>query len=209
MVADLVSGDDAVAGPGRPGGSAWHSDAVQRFVLGSIDAEPLSRRPDLVAAPVAALVDRLGLADLVGVFEIDPALSDTAATRDRYDLDPATLGNCVVVAGRRGGDERLAACVVPSTKRADVNGVVRRRLDVRKASFLAQDDAVGRTGMEYGAITPIGLPDGWPVLVDADLVDTALVLVGSGVRVSKLLVPGALLPRLPGVEVVTDLGRTA
>jgi hypothetical protein len=30
---------------------------------------------------------------------------------------------------------RYAACLVLATTRADVNGVVRRRLDVRKASF--------------------------------------------------------------------------
>ncbi len=39
---------------------------------------------------------------------------------------------------------RLGACLVPATKRADVNGVVRRRLGVRKASFLTQADAVER-----------------------------------------------------------------
>jgi len=182
---------------------------VQHFVLGSIAAEPLSRHPHLVAAPVAALVERLDIGDIIGVFEIDPAISDTAATQAHYDLDPASLVNCVLVAGRRAGEERLAACLVPANKRADVNGVVRRRLDVRKASFLAQADAVERTGMAYGGITPIGLPDGWPILVEADVVRTPLVLIGSGIRASKLLVPGELLVRLPGAEVVDGLGRAS
>jgi len=39
---------------------------------------------------------------------------------------------------------RLGACLVPAAKRADVNGVVRRRLGVRKASYLEQADAVER-----------------------------------------------------------------
>ncbi len=182
---------------------------MQHFVLGSVVAEPVSQRPDLVAAPTAALVQRLGLGDRIGVFEIDPTISDTAATQTRYDLDPATLGNCVVVAGRRAGQERVAACLVPATTRADVNGVVRRRLDVRKASFLPQAEAVERTGMAYGAITPIGLPDGWPILVDAGVVTTPLVLIGSGIRASKLLVPGELLARLPGAEVVDGLGHAS
>ena len=65
----------------------------------------------------------------------------------------------------------LAACVVLSTTRVDVNGVVRRRLGARKASFAPMDLAVGETGMEYGGITPIGLPASWPVLVDAAVVD--------------------------------------
>ena len=68
--------------------------------------------------------------------------------------------NCVVVAAKRGGETRYAACMVLATTRADVNGVVRRHLDARKASFAPMDEAVGLTGMEYGGITPVGLPDG-------------------------------------------------
>jgi prolyl-tRNA editing enzyme YbaK/EbsC (Cys-tRNA(Pro) deacylase) len=179
------------------------------FELGSITAAPAGERPDLLGAPVAAFVTAHGLGERIGVFAIDPAISETAATQEVYGLDPATLVNCVVVAGRREGAERVAACLVPSTKRADVNGVVRKRLDVRKASFLPMDEAVGRTGMEYGGITPIGLPADWPILVDADVVPQAVVLIGSGIRGSKLLVPGSVLAGLPGAEVVDGLGRPA
>ena len=56
------------------------------------------------------------------------------------------------------GQERLAACLILATTRADVNGFVKRHLDVRKASFLPMERAVELTGMEYGGITPIGLP---------------------------------------------------
>ena len=98
------------------------------------------------------------LLDEVGVVEIDPAVSDTAATQAAFGLAPETLANCVVVAGKREGTERLAACVVLATTRADINGLVRRLLDVRKASFLSAARAVELTGMEYGGITPIGLP---------------------------------------------------
>jgi prolyl-tRNA editing enzyme YbaK/EbsC (Cys-tRNA(Pro) deacylase) len=179
------------------------------FGLGSITAAPAGERPDLLGAPVAAFLAEHGLGERIGVFAIDPALSETAATQEAYGLDPATLVNCVVVAGRREGVERVAACLVPSTKRADVNGVVRKRLDVRKASFLPMDDAVGRTGMEYGGITPLGLPAAWPILVDADVVPQAVVLIGSGIRGSKLLVPGSVLAGLPAAEVIDDLGRPA
>jgi prolyl-tRNA editing enzyme YbaK/EbsC (Cys-tRNA(Pro) deacylase) len=90
-----------------------------------------------------------------------------------------------------------------------VNGLVRRRLDVRKASFLPMDQAVADSGMEYGGITAIGLPAAWPVLVDATLADLPAVVIGSGVRRSKLVVPGALLTALPGAEVIAGLGRPA
>jgi prolyl-tRNA editing enzyme YbaK/EbsC (Cys-tRNA(Pro) deacylase) len=92
--------------------------------------------------------------------------------------------------------------MVLATQRADVNGVVRRRLGARKISFAPMDEATGLTGMEYGGITPLGLPQEWPVLVDEAVAAEAEVVVGSGVRRSKLLVPGKLLADLPGAEVL-------
>jgi prolyl-tRNA editing enzyme YbaK/EbsC (Cys-tRNA(Pro) deacylase) len=116
-----------------------------------------------------------------------------------------TGANCVVVAGRRAGEERVAACLVRADTRADVNNLVKRALDVRKASFLAMDRAVSESGMEYGGITPVGLPAEWRVLVDPRVLDIDVAVIGSGVRRSKLLVPGRLLGRLPRAEVVEGL----
>jgi prolyl-tRNA editing enzyme YbaK/EbsC (Cys-tRNA(Pro) deacylase) len=161
---------------------------------------PARERPDLLASPVAAAVDARAAEDVL-VAEIDPAVADTAAFCERYDVPLDLSANCVVVAGRRGQDSRLAACVVLATTRADVNGLVRRRLDARKASFAPMELAVAETGMEYGGITPLGLPTGWPVLVDAAVLDVPHVVVGSGLRRSKLVVATALLTKLPGAEV--------
>ena len=164
-----------------------------------------ARRPDLLAEPTHDALARAGLLEQVGVVEIDPSLSDTAATQQEFGLQPDWLANCVVVGGKREGNERLAACVVLADSRADINGVVKRLLDVRKASFLTVDRAVGLTGMEYGGITPIGLPAEWPVLVDRRVIETEIVVLGSGVRRSKILVPGSLLGRLPQVEIIDGL----
>ena len=84
------------------------------------------------------------------------------------------------VLGKRAGEETYAAVLVLATDRADVNGVIRKHLGVRKISFAAQDDAVRSTGMEYGGITPIGLPADWPVLVDEAVVAAGPVVIGSG-----------------------------
>jgi prolyl-tRNA editing enzyme YbaK/EbsC (Cys-tRNA(Pro) deacylase) len=163
---------------------------------------PALDRPDLLAGPVAAAI---GPADAVRVAEIDPALADTAAFCERYGVAMAESANCVVVAGRRGGETRMAACMVLATTRADVNGVVRRHLDARKASFAAMDDAVAQTGMEYGGITPVGLPAGWPILVDRAVAAGASLVVGSGLRRSKLRVSGEWLAALPGAVVLDGL----
>ena len=129
--------------------------------------------------------------------EIDPALADTAAMAEAYSLPLDTGANCVVVAGRRDGQERVAACLVRADTRADVNNLVKRTLDVRKASFLAMDRAVEESAMEYGGITPVGLPAEWRLLVDRRVVEIDVAVIGSGVRRSKLLVPGRLARRAP------------
>jgi prolyl-tRNA editing enzyme YbaK/EbsC (Cys-tRNA(Pro) deacylase) len=67
--------------------------------------------------------------------------------------------------------------------------------------------AVEESGMEHGGITPLGLPAGWRVLVDARAAEIETAVIGSGVRRSKLLLPGSLLALLPRAEVVTDLAR--
>jgi prolyl-tRNA editing enzyme YbaK/EbsC (Cys-tRNA(Pro) deacylase) len=152
------------------------------------------------------------VADAVAVAAIDPDLADTAALTAAYGLSPSASANCVVVSGRRAGEERIAAAVVLATTRADVNNAVKRLLDVRKASFLSTDRATAESEMEYGGITPVGLPGTWRVLVDsrvraadAGTIGHPAVIIGSGVRGSKLSLPGDLLGRLPGAEVVEDL----
>ena len=178
--------------------------------IGSLETVTALGRPDLLAPSVAAALteaDAALPADAVGVAEIDPGLADTAAFCERYDVPLAESANCVVVTGRRDGEPRFAACVILATTRADVNGVARRRLDVRKASFAAADLAVAETGMEYGGITPIGLPADWPVFVDAAVAAAPPVVIGSGVRRSKLSLPGEVLGRLPGALVLDGLGR--
>lgn len=182
------------------------------LAIGTLSAVPAVQRPDLLAASVGAAIDAQSddwPPDAVGVAEIDPDLADTAAFCERYGVAMEESANCVVVAGRRGGVERLAACMILANTRADVNGVVRRSLDVRKASFAQVDVAVAETGMEYGGITPIGLPDGWPIFVDAAVAAAERVVIGSGVRRSKLVVAGSLVAALPGATVLEGLGRPA
>jgi prolyl-tRNA editing enzyme YbaK/EbsC (Cys-tRNA(Pro) deacylase) len=165
------------------------------------DVHPATEVRDL-PPPVAAAVT----ADMIYV-GTDPDKADTADFVEAYGRELLeTSANCVVVAGRRGQDVTLAACVVLSTTRVDVNGTVRRHLGVRKASFAAMDTAVGETGMEYGGITPVGLPAGWPLLVDEAVAATAHVVIGSGARRGKLIVHGKTLAALPGAVVLPGLG---
>jgi prolyl-tRNA editing enzyme YbaK/EbsC (Cys-tRNA(Pro) deacylase) len=173
--------------------------------LGTLSWFPAAERPDLLGEPVAAALP--GLAGPAWVAAIDEDLADTAAFTEAYGVPPAVSANCVVVAARRGGETTMAACLVLATSRADVNGLVRRHLGARKASFAPQDVAVAESGMAYGGITPIGLPEAWPLLIDAAVAAGELLVIGSGVRGSKLAVPGTVLAQLPGAVVLEGLGQ--
>lgn len=175
--------------------------------LGALTFLPATEHPELVAAPVASMLATLEGAESVGVVEIDPALSDTAGFCEHYGITAEQSANCVIVEGKRGEERMMAACMILASTRADVNGKVREQLGARKVSFAQMEKAVSESGMEFGAITPIGLPSDWPILIDKAVADADYVIVGSGIRGSKLAVPGSLLAMLPNATVIEGLGQ--
>jgi prolyl-tRNA editing enzyme YbaK/EbsC (Cys-tRNA(Pro) deacylase) len=168
---------------------------------------PAADHTDLLAPATAEVVAALAKDGAnVEAAAIDPTDADTEAFCARYGEPLAESANCVVVAGKRGGVVKYAACLVLATTRADINGLVRRHLDVRKVSFAPLDEVVAATGMEYGGVTPLGLPADWPVLIDAAVAGGERLVIGSGLRGSKLRVPGSVLAGLPAAEVLEGLG---
>ena len=135
------------------------AEGVESVELGKLTFVPVGDAMDLVGDPVRQHIDQAG-ADGLWVSEIDPDLADTAAFCEQYDIGLDISANCVVVEAKRADRVWHAACMVLATTRADVNGIVRKHLDARKISFASMDTAVSLTGMEYGGITPIGLPAG-------------------------------------------------
>ncbi len=175
--------------------------------LGTLKILPVMNNLALVALPTASFLKSLSNADSeVGVSEIDAALSDTAAFCEHYQVDLARTVNCIVIKASRGDKNWYAACIVFGNARADVNGLIRRHLGARKASFAPMDEATTLTGMEYGGITPVGLPTDWPILIDKAVADSAEVVIGSGLRKSKLIVSGKFLAHLPNAVVLDHLG---
>ena len=178
--------------------------------VGSLQPAPALDHLDLLAPPVAraltALAERgVATASSALVVAIDPELADTEVMTREFGMDLALSSNCILVAGKRAGEERIAACVVRATTNADANHVVKKRLDVRKASFWPQDRAVEASGMEYGGITPVGVPSSWRLLIDSACA-SGWSCIGSGLRRSKLFVTGEVLAALPGAEIVEGLG---
>jgi prolyl-tRNA editing enzyme YbaK/EbsC (Cys-tRNA(Pro) deacylase) len=176
--------------------------------LGKLKVVPAVQCLDLVAFRTAELISGGFGAGEIGVAEIDPSFSDTAAFCEYYQVEPGCSANCVVLEAKRADRSWFAACLILATTRADVNNLARRTLDARRVSFASMDAAVAETQMEYGGITPIGLPADWPILIDKAVVDTELVLIGGGIRKSKLVLPGRLLANLPNAQVLEGLGRS-
>lgn len=163
---------------------------------------------DQLVAPVADALknwDSREAAQSVLYVETDPGKADTAVFAEVYGVPLELSANCVVVAAKRGGETALAACLALAHTRVDVNKAVRKHLGARKVSFAPMETAVEKTGMEYGGITPIGLPPTWPLLIDEAVAATPYVLVGSGLRRGKLIFPGWALAQLPGAEVLPGL----
>ncbi|MGH2427760.1 MAG: YbaK/EbsC family protein [Candidatus Limnocylindria bacterium] len=140
------------------------------------------------------------------VMECDPALADTAAFVAHYGVPAERSANTIVVASK-GAEPSYAACILVATTTLDVNRVVRREMGVRKASFAGADAVRALTGMEIGGVTPFGLPEDLPILVDERVMAQPWIILGGGNRSSKLKVAPDALHRLPSVRVVTDLAR--
>jgi prolyl-tRNA editing enzyme YbaK/EbsC (Cys-tRNA(Pro) deacylase) len=169
--------------------------------LGTLEFESVLQNKNLLCKPTLKSIEDNQLQDVL-VAKIDPTLSDTAAFCEHYQITVDDGANCVIVEAKRGDRVWYAACLIQGTKRIDVNGIVRKELDARKISFAPMDKAVSLTGMEYGAINPIGLPADWPILVDESVAQLKHGIIGSGIRESKLLVTGNLLASLPNAKVL-------
>ena len=159
-----------------------------------------------VEESVRAVLDRLGVP--YEAMPCDPDFADTAAFCERYGVAPEDSANTIVVASK-GEPRRHVACGVLATTRLDVNGTVRRRLGVRKASFASADETRDLTGMAIGGVTALALPEGLPIWVDAAVMARPEVILGGGSRAMKVRVSPEALRRVPGVEVVDGLATPA
>ena len=88
------------------------------------------------------------------VVNCDPDLADTSAFCEHYGFALDDSANAILVAGK--SEERpVVCCVVLASTRLDVNGVVRKRLGSRKASFASPEETMERSGgMMIGGVTP-------------------------------------------------------
>ena len=153
---------------------------------------------------VVAHLVRLGVEH--EIVPCDPALADTAAFCEAYGYSPDDSANTIIVVGK-GEIPRPVACVVLASTRLDVNGLVRKRLEVRKASFASAEETMQLTGMEIGGVTAFALSPDLPIWVDAAVMARERIILGGGSRSIKVLTPPSTLAMLDNVSVIDDLAR--
>ncbi|MCR5300359.1 MAG: hypothetical protein K6D92_05650 [Erysipelotrichaceae bacterium] len=141
------------------------------------------------------------------VGEIDPACADGESLHQVYGVPYEKELNCLVVAGSRGDETNYAALLVPYGKRASMNSVVRTPLNAKKVVFADLEYVIQETGMEFGSITPVGLPEGWKILAEETILEQETVIIGGGKVCSKLEIPTSLLKKLPGFVAVKGLAK--
>ncbi len=153
---------------------------------------------------VTAAMDSAGVA--YETMDIDPDLADTAAFCEAYGIPLENSANAILVASRKP-EGHNAVCLVLAHTRLDVNGVVRKKLGVRKVSFAPAELTVDLTGQEIGGVTVFGLPDELPVWVDAGVLDRDWVIVGAGSRSAKIKLDPSQFRELQGFEIVEGLAK--
>jgi prolyl-tRNA editing enzyme YbaK/EbsC (Cys-tRNA(Pro) deacylase) len=139
------------------------------------------------------------------VVRCNPELADTAQFCAAYDFAPHDSANAIMVVGKGKDPAPLAVCLVLATMRLDVNGTVRRLFGTKKASFAPQELACEVTGMEYGGITVVGLPDDLPIWIDDTVTQRHQIIVGGGNRSTKILMSPTQLLKLANTQVVSGL----
>ena len=140
------------------------------------------------------------------IFPCDPELADTAVFCERYGYPLDVSANTILVKAKTGG-ERYVVCVVLASTRLDVNRTVRKRLGARRVSFASAHETRAATGMEIGGVTPLALPEGLEVWVDARVMACEWIILGGGDRSHKIKVVPALFERIPSATVIEGLAR--
>jgi prolyl-tRNA editing enzyme YbaK/EbsC (Cys-tRNA(Pro) deacylase) len=169
-----------------------------------LDFLPINSHAELVSESVYKVAEN---SPDVLVGQIDPQYMNGSALSDHYDVNLEDGANCIVVRGKRGETRTTAAVLVPVGYRADLNGLVCEKLEAKKVSMAPLEEVIQETGMEYGSITPVGLPESWKILVDSRLMEKETIIVGGGKQISKLRVPTSFLKQLPNVEVIENLAN--
>ena len=151
---------------------------------------------------VASALEEFGI--VYELLSIDPDFADTGSFCVKYNYPLEYSGNTIIVASKKG-PERYVACIIQASASLNVNKVVTRLMDTRKASFASSEKVVQLTGMMIGGVTPFGLPQEMVIYADEALKTIDYLILGSGDRSTKIKIAGFELNKIPNICFVREL----
>ena len=167
---------------------------------------PINNTCDIVPTNTLEVALYLAKKGVVSVGEIDPKYCGGFELVEEYNIDPDAAIKCLIIEGKRNKTKKYAALLVPIKYECDVSEV-KEVLNVKTISFAKLDYVLEQTNMELGSITPIGIPEDWYVFVDSMVFEQKYIIIGGGLKNSKLMLASELLKKLPNSFVLDNLAK--
>lgn len=178
--------------------------------IGNLNFKPIIESEDLVPSCIYDFVSRWNNEIEKKQFlvaEINPEFADDNKLCDEYNIDKKMGFNCLIVECKRNEMVKYCALIVPIGYKYNMGSVVRKYTNSRVVSVAPLEYVISKTGMEFGSITPIGLPEEWQILVDPLIRKQENIIIGGGLVKSKICLPTELFLKLPNVEAVDGIAK--
>ncbi|MFA5602803.1 MAG: YbaK/EbsC family protein [Bacilli bacterium] len=172
-----------------------------------LDFKPVIDNKDLVSSSVLEAILDLNNKEDILVAEIDQNYAGGLELCERYKVDPKYGANCLIVEAKRSDAKTYAALLVPVGYKYNMSTVVRKQLNARMVSVAPLNFVLENTKMEYGSITPIGIPTDWLIFIDPLVLKQDKIIIGSGLKKSKLMIPSFILLKLPNAIILEGLAK--
>lgn len=151
----------------------------------------VASHPEYVAPKMLSFLKSHELTDKIQVAQIDPQYADGKKLSEAYGVDINQKLNCLAFVG----------------KRVNSGAVLKYAMDATKPSFANLDDVIAMTCMEFGSITPVGLPDDWQVLIGSSVKELDAVIIGGDRVDAKFKTTPQILARLQHAKFVDQLAK--
>lgn len=175
--------------------------------IGNLEFKPIVNSKELVSKCIYDFISNYNDNEKFLVAEIDPNYADGNRLCEKYNIDKKMGFNCLIVECRRGDFKKYCALVVPIGYKYNMGSVVRKYTNSRVVSVAFLEFVLESTGMEYGSITPIGLPNDWMILVDPLIKEQEHIIIGGGLVKSKISLPVDVFLNLPNVSIVPGIAK--
>lgn len=178
--------------------------------IGNLQFNPIIENPNLVPSCIYNFVNKWNNESEKNKFlvaEINLEFADGNKLCDEYDIDKKIGFNCLIVECKRNKTIKYCALIVPIGYKYNMGSVIRKYTNSRVVSVAPLAYVLDKTEMEFGSITPIGLPSEWKILVDSLIKERENIIIGGGLVKSKISLPTELFLKLPNVEIVDGIAK--